>query len=111
MQLSALQKVDARASIHRSRSVPELNKDGSTRPMDSRKNVFRVVPTIPKVPQDAGVATSGSSPWVDTGIYPFGFCKTLLLHAGSKSQITLSGKDLVKPNLIMDSSSSFFFFG
>ncbi|KAA8516540.1 hypothetical protein F0562_016954 [Nyssa sinensis] len=35
--------------IHRSRSVPVLNKDGSIRQMDSLGGVFRVIPSTPRV--------------------------------------------------------------
>ncbi|XP_031383487.1 uncharacterized protein LOC116197470 isoform X2 [Punica granatum] len=57
-------KVEANSLIHRSHSVPELIKDGSTRPMDVVGNVFRVVPSTPRVPRDAGTATPSPSPVV-----------------------------------------------
>ncbi|KAL2933156.1 E3 ubiquitin-protein ligase MARCH7 [Bienertia sinuspersici] len=45
--------------IHRSHSVPDLNKDGSVRQIDSLGGVFRVVPTTPRV-KDASLTTSGA---------------------------------------------------
>ncbi|KAL2487460.1 RING/U-box superfamily protein [Abeliophyllum distichum] len=45
--------------IHRSHSVPVLNKDGSIKQMDYLDNVFRVIPTTPRVAEctTAPVAT------------------------------------------------------
>uniref|UniRef100_A0A5B7BCR3 RING-CH-type domain-containing protein n=1 Tax=Davidia involucrata TaxID=16924 RepID=A0A5B7BCR3_DAVIN len=50
--------------IHRSRSVPVLNKDGSTRQMDSLGGVFRVIPATPRVAEGT-VATPNSTPTND----------------------------------------------
>lgn len=57
-------KAEVKPSIHRSRSVPVINKDGSIRPMDSLGNVFRIVPTTPRVTTDASV--SDAAPASDT---------------------------------------------
>ncbi|XP_030451498.2 uncharacterized protein LOC115673459 isoform X2 [Syzygium oleosum] len=62
-QLSSV-KAEVRPSIHRSRSVPVINKDGSIRPMDSLVNMFRMVPTTPRVAADASV--SDAAPTGDT---------------------------------------------
>ncbi|CAK9164815.1 unnamed protein product [Ilex paraguariensis] len=53
--------------IHRSRSVPVLNKDQSIRQMDYLGSVFRVIPTTPQVAQGT-VATSNSAPTVDADV-------------------------------------------
>ncbi|KAL7265102.1 hypothetical protein ACSBR1_002955 [Camellia fascicularis] len=50
--------------IHRSRSVPVLNKDGSIRQSDSLSGVFRVVPTTPRV-AGGTLATMTSTPTKD----------------------------------------------
>ncbi|KAJ9694466.1 hypothetical protein PVL29_010109 [Vitis rotundifolia] len=52
--------------IHRSHSVPVINKDESVRQMDSLGGVFRVVPTTPRV-AEVTVATEIASPTVDAG--------------------------------------------
>ncbi|RVW80263.1 hypothetical protein CK203_044762 [Vitis vinifera] len=52
--------------IHRSHSVPVINKDESIRQMDSLGGVFRVVPTTPRV-AEVTVATAIASPTVDAG--------------------------------------------
>ncbi|KAI3412816.1 RING-CH-type domain-containing protein [Psidium guajava] len=62
-QLSSA-KAEVKPSIHRSLSVPVINKDGSTRPMDSLGNMFRIVPTTPRVATDASV--SDAAPASDT---------------------------------------------
>ncbi|XP_042054422.1 uncharacterized protein LOC121799138 isoform X2 [Salvia splendens] len=48
--------------MHRSRSVPVLNKEGSIKQMDSLGSVYRVVPTTPRVTEQ----TSAASPPVGT---------------------------------------------
>ncbi|KAH9735217.1 RING-CH-type domain-containing protein [Citrus sinensis] len=48
--------------IHRSRSVPLLNKDGSIRQMDSLGAVFRVIPTTPRVAEGSGTTSSNTFP-------------------------------------------------
>ncbi|KAL9429291.1 hypothetical protein AB3S75_031160 [Citrus x aurantiifolia] len=48
--------------IHRSRSVPLLNKDGSIRQMDSLGGVFRVIPTTPRVAEGSGTTSSNTFP-------------------------------------------------
>ncbi|KAK4740535.1 hypothetical protein SAY87_032382 [Trapa incisa] len=58
-------KLDTQMPIHRSRSVPVLNKDGSTRPVDTAGIMFRIVPTTPRVPPDTGDATSSLGPGFD----------------------------------------------
>ncbi|XP_039062892.1 uncharacterized protein LOC120207514 isoform X1 [Hibiscus syriacus] len=44
--------------IHRSRSVPVLNKDGSITQLDSLGTVFRVIPTTPQAVKGTVVTTS-----------------------------------------------------
>ncbi|KAK9291240.1 hypothetical protein L1049_009428 [Liquidambar formosana] len=51
--------------IHRSRSVPEINKDGSIRQMDYMGGIFRVIPTTPRMAEGT-VTTSNMSPTADT---------------------------------------------
>ncbi|XP_073158322.1 uncharacterized protein [Henckelia pumila] len=48
-------------SIHRSRSVPVLNKDGSTKQLDYLDGVFRVIPTTPRVPEQTPATATTSS--------------------------------------------------
>ena len=48
--------------MHRSRSVPVLNKEGSIKQMDSLGSVYRVVPTTPRITEQ----TSAASPPVGT---------------------------------------------
>ncbi|XP_058212844.1 uncharacterized protein LOC131324754 isoform X1 [Rhododendron vialii] len=50
--------------IHRSQSVPELNKDGSIRQIDSSSGVIRVVPIIPQV-ADGNLAALTIAPTID----------------------------------------------
>ncbi|KAI8560233.1 hypothetical protein RHMOL_Rhmol04G0239900 [Rhododendron molle] len=50
--------------IHRSRSVPELNKDGSIRQIDSSSGVIRVVPITPRV-ADGNLAALTIAPTID----------------------------------------------
>lgn len=56
--------------IHRSRSVPDFRKDGSTRQLDSVGGLFRVVPSTPRVAEEAVsiMTISNASPRNDTGI-------------------------------------------
>ncbi|KAK3038433.1 hypothetical protein RJ639_030599 [Escallonia herrerae] len=56
-------KIVTRPSIHRSRSVPLLNKDGSIKQMDSLSTTIRVVPT-PRV-AEGSVAVSNENPPVN----------------------------------------------
>ncbi|GKV12222.1 hypothetical protein SLEP1_g23401 [Rubroshorea leprosula] len=56
-------KGEARPPIHRSRSVPVLNKDGrSMTRMDSFGGVFRVIPTTPRVANKTTTTASNPSP-------------------------------------------------
>ncbi|KAJ6746666.1 AMINOACYLTRANSFERASE E1 UBIQUITIN-ACTIVATING ENZYME-RELATED [Salix koriyanagi] len=54
--------------IHRSRSVPDFRKDGSTRQLDSVGGLFRVVPSTPRVAEEAVsiMTISNASPRNDT---------------------------------------------
>lgn len=52
----------AQLPIHRSRSVPLLNKDGSIRQMDSFSGVFRVIPSTPRVAEGSGTTSSSTFP-------------------------------------------------
>ncbi|KAL1545850.1 hypothetical protein AAHA92_22528 [Salvia divinorum] len=44
--------------MHRSRSVPVLNKEGSIKQMDSLGSVYRVVPTTPRVTEQTSAAST-----------------------------------------------------
>ncbi|KAI8556340.1 hypothetical protein RHMOL_Rhmol05G0245400 [Rhododendron molle] len=57
----AYAKSGTQLSIHRSHSVPVLNKDGSIRQGDSLSGVFRVVPTTPRAVEGT-TATLTTSP-------------------------------------------------
>lgn len=59
-------KSGTKLPIHRSRSVPELNKDGSIRQIDSSSGVIRVVPTTPRV-ADGNLAALTIAPTIDAG--------------------------------------------
>ncbi|XP_075517305.1 uncharacterized protein LOC142551789 isoform X1 [Primulina tabacum] len=48
-------------SIHRSRSVPVLNKHGSTKQLDYLDSVFRVIPSTPHVPEQTSATATASS--------------------------------------------------
>lgn len=54
--------------IHRSHSVPDFRKDGSIRKLDSLGGLFRVVPSTPRVAEEAVsiMTTSNASPRNDT---------------------------------------------
>lgn len=52
----------AQLPIHRSRSVPLLNKDGAIKQMDSLGGVFRVIPTTPRVAEGSGTTSSHTFP-------------------------------------------------
>ncbi|KAJ6913703.1 hypothetical protein NC651_016056 [Populus alba x Populus x berolinensis] len=54
--------------IHRSHSVPDFRKDGSIRQLDSSGGLFRVVPSTPRVAEEALsiMTTSNASPRNDT---------------------------------------------
>ncbi|XP_073277082.1 uncharacterized protein [Primulina huaijiensis] len=53
-------------SIHRSRSVPVLNKHGSTKQLDYLDSVYRVIPSTPRVPeQTSATATATASSTFD----------------------------------------------
>ncbi|GFY93338.1 RING/U-box superfamily protein [Actinidia rufa] len=58
------QKSGSQIPIHRSRSVPTLNTDGSTRQIDSFSALFRVVPTTPRV-AEGKIATLTTAPTKD----------------------------------------------
>ncbi|CAN1274773.1 hypothetical protein LINPERPRIM_LOCUS15516 [Linum perenne] len=60
-------KGEAQLPMHRSRSVPVLNKDVSGRQMDSAGGLFRVIPTTPRSTVGAVPATSMPSPAAETG--------------------------------------------
>lgn len=64
--LSPMQKSGTQLSIHRSHSVPVLNKDGSIRQGDSLGGVFRVVPTTPRAAEGTP-ATLTTSPTNNAG--------------------------------------------
>lgn len=53
--------------IHRSHSVPTLNKDESITQLDSFVGVFRVIPTTPRVVKGTVVTTSNMVIKSDTG--------------------------------------------
>ncbi|XP_044486847.1 uncharacterized protein LOC123211923 isoform X2 [Mangifera indica] len=55
-------KGGARLPIHRSRSVPVLNKDGSIRQLDSLGGVFRVIPATPHIAEGTATKTSNTHP-------------------------------------------------
>lgn len=62
-----LQKAGGQLPIHRSHSVPVLNKDGSL----CSGGVFRVIPTTPRVIERTVSKTSCTSPKDDNGNYAF----------------------------------------
>lgn len=62
-QFLTLQKGEAQLPIHRSQSVPVINKDGSI----YLSGVIRVIPTTPQMPERAVTTTSSTSPVTDTG--------------------------------------------
>lgn len=66
IMLSPMQKSGTQLSIHRSHSVPVLNKDGSIRQGDSLGGVFRVVPTTPRAAEGTP-ATLTTSPTNNAG--------------------------------------------
>ncbi|XP_031284432.1 uncharacterized protein LOC116143153 isoform X1 [Pistacia vera] len=55
-------KGGAQLPIHRSHSVPVLNKDGSVRQLDSLGGVFRVIPTTPRMAEGTATTTSNTHP-------------------------------------------------
>ncbi|EYU34440.1 hypothetical protein ABFS82_10G098000 [Erythranthe guttata] len=55
-----------RMSIHRSRSVPILNEDGSMKQMDYLGSVYRVIPATPRVTEQAAATSIPSSISIDT---------------------------------------------
>ncbi|KAK6943784.1 Zinc finger, RING-CH-type [Dillenia turbinata] len=57
-------KGETQHHIHRSQSVPVLNKDGSSRQTDYPSGVFRVIPTAPRV-AEGSVGTPKAAPTVD----------------------------------------------
>ncbi|KAK2972138.1 hypothetical protein RJ640_007199 [Escallonia rubra] len=59
-------KVVTRPSIHRSRSVPLLNKDGSIKQMDSLSAIIRVVPT-PRAAEGSAAVSNATPPVNDDG--------------------------------------------
>lgn len=61
-----MQKGGNQLSIHRSRSVPVLNKDGSMKQTDYLGSVYRVIPTTPRVTEQT-TATSMPSITIGTG--------------------------------------------
>ncbi|CAN0926888.1 hypothetical protein LINGRAHAP2_LOCUS35566 [Linum grandiflorum] len=63
IDLLSYAKGEAQLPIHRSRSVPVLNKEVSVRQMDSAGGLFRVIPTTPR---SAVPATSMPSPAAET---------------------------------------------
>ncbi|KAK8540145.1 hypothetical protein V6N13_048769 [Hibiscus sabdariffa] len=66
-ELLTLQKGGAAGPpIHRSRSVPDLNKDGSIVQLDSLGAVFRVIPTTPQAVKGTVVTTSNMITKSDT---------------------------------------------
>ncbi|CAL1378441.1 unnamed protein product [Linum trigynum] len=59
-------KGEAQLPMHRSRSVPVLNKDVSLRQLDSLGGVIRVIPATPRSPIGTLQATSMPSPGAET---------------------------------------------
>ncbi|KAJ0028355.1 hypothetical protein Pint_35605 [Pistacia integerrima] len=57
-----IEKGGAQLPIHRSHSVPVLNKDGSVRQLDSLGGVFRVIPTTPRMAEGTATTTSNTHP-------------------------------------------------
>ncbi|KAF2289948.1 hypothetical protein GH714_039271 [Hevea brasiliensis] len=57
-----LQKGFAQKPIHRSHSVPEINKEESIRQMDSSGGIFRVIPTTPRAAEVTVTTASNMSP-------------------------------------------------
>lgn len=53
-----MQKGGQQLPMHRSRSVPVLNKEGSVKQMDSLGSVYRVVPTTPRVTEQTAAASA-----------------------------------------------------
>ena len=66
-ELLTLQKGGARPSIHRSHSVPVLNKDGSITQLDSLGGVFLVIPTTPHIVKETVLTTSNAFTKNDNG--------------------------------------------
>ncbi|XP_031114263.1 uncharacterized protein LOC116017769 [Ipomoea triloba] len=56
-----LAKIGSEHPIHRSNSVPDLNKDGSTRQVGCVESLYRVIPSTPCVAVQS-VATSAAAP-------------------------------------------------
>ncbi|XP_021666430.2 uncharacterized protein LOC110654672 isoform X2 [Hevea brasiliensis] len=52
----------AQKPIHRSHSVPEINKEESIRQMDSSGGIFRVIPTTPRAAEVTVTTASNMSP-------------------------------------------------
>lgn len=71
-----LQKAGGQLPIHRSHSVPVLNKDGSL----CSGGVFRVIPTTPQVLERTVSKTSCTSPKDDNGNYAFQLSFTFCSH-------------------------------
>lgn len=74
-----LQKGGRQLPIHRSHSVPELNKDGSV----SLGSVFRVIPTTPRAMERSVSITSCTSPKDDNGKFMFQLSFTFLFTSFS----------------------------
>lgn len=72
-KLVTLQKDGNQFFIHRSHSVPELNKDGSLRQLESLGGVFRVVSIAPRVTEGPS-APSNATPPLDAGKFNFPIC-------------------------------------
>lgn len=66
-ELLTLQKGGAGPPIHRSHSVPVLNKDGSITQLDSLGGVFRVIPTTPRAVKGTILTTPNTFTKIDNG--------------------------------------------
>lgn len=76
LRFSTLQKAGGQLPIHRSHSVPVLNKDGSL----CLGGAFRVIPTTPRAIERTVSKTSCTSPKDDDGNYAFQLSFTLCSH-------------------------------
>lgn len=63
-----MQKGGYQLPIHRSHSVPVLNKDGSMKQMDYLGSIYRVITTTPKVTEQTA-ATSVPGVTIGTGTF------------------------------------------
>lgn len=64
-----MQKIHTQVGIHRSHSVPVINKDGSIKQMDHLGDVFHVIPTTPQVAAECTATAPVATQTVDTSNY------------------------------------------